>query len=428
MSFDKTGFILSTIPGQTKGYKMNGKYALLLWGFMQIAVAVSADTTGQVLEDVDSMVAEKKYLSAFELLNEQEDGNSNPDIALKKAELALKYFVNSINHKIFSFKDLKEDEDIMNVRGAPGRSVMFSFDIEIVLTTLIKNYPEDRRLHVALADYYLDVYERYRGRWEKSDEDVLKSARSFYDKAVFLGGDLDSRAYFRAGKTALYMKDLTGGAKLLETSVQKSDSYAPARYNLAYAYLFQDRPAEAAPHAVAAYDMYDVPSLKADAAMLAGQAYLECGNPEEALKYFLLCDKIAPNKYENLRRLMGLYVKLDRGEEAKAVGERIFGMDPVNPTGARVFLDIYAGSSFEGELPGIFNGLAAKYAHNHEAVGNALYHLSVFYMHTGEIDMALKTIDEAERNFRKSLKEDHAVFKAIEHIRQKAGKSSEPIK
>jgi tetratricopeptide (TPR) repeat protein len=174
--------------------------------------------------------------------------------------------------------------------------------------------------------------------------------------------------------------------------------------------------------------MYDDTSLKADAAMLAGQAYMDWGNTGEALKYFLLCDKIAPDKYENLRRLMGLYVKLGRGEEANAVGERIFEMDPVNPTMARVFLENYVGSSLEGELPGIFNGLAVKYADNPEAVGNALYHLSVFYNHIGESAMALKTIDEAERNFRKSLKEDHVVFKAIEQIRQTAGKLSEPTK
>jgi tetratricopeptide (TPR) repeat protein len=380
---------------------MKGKYALLLCGVMLVAVAVSAATTADVLSDVDRLVTEKKYLSAFRLLDAQENGDSNPDIALKKAELALKYFVNSIYHKTFSFKDLEEDEDIMDVRGAVGSSMIFNFDIEKVFTPLIKNYPEDQRLYVALADYYLDVYEKYRGLWEKSDKDVLKGAQSHYDKAIALG-DLDSGTYFRAGKTALYMNDLAGAAKLLETSVQKSSSYAPARYDLSYVYLFQGKPAEAAPHAVAAYEIYDVTPLKADAAMLAGQAYMDWGNTEEALKYFLLCDKIAPDKYENLRRLMGLYVKLGRGEEANAVGERILEMDPVNPTMARVFLDNYVGSPLEGELPGIFNGLAAKYAGNPEAVGNALYHLSVFYNHIGESAMALKTIDEAESNFRKS--------------------------
>jgi len=142
---------------------MKGKYALLLCGVMLVAVAVSAATTADVLSDVDRLVTEKKYLSAFRLLDAQENGDSDPDIALKKAELALKYFVNSIYHKTFSFKDLEEDEDIMDVRGAVGSSMIFNFDIEKVFTPLIKNYPEDQRLYVALADYYLDVYEKYRG-------------------------------------------------------------------------------------------------------------------------------------------------------------------------------------------------------------------------------------------------------------------------
>ncbi len=391
---------------------------------MQAAFAFSASTTAEVLADADRLISEKKYLSAFVLLNKQENGNSNPDIALKKAGLALKYFVNSINHRTFSFRDLKEDEDILDVRGAVGKSYIYALDIEEVFTSLIKNYPEDQRLYVALADYYLDVYERYRGRWEKSDEEVLKSARSHYDEAMALG-DLDSGTFFRAGKTALYMNDLPGAAKLLETSVQKSGDYAPARYNLAYAYVFQGKPADAAPHAVAAFNMYDKMPLKADAAMLAGQAYMDWGNTEEAMKYFLLCDKIAPNKYENLRRLMGLYIKLGRGEEAQAVGKRIFETNPANPAVARMFLDNYVNSSLEGELPGIFHELAAEYAGKPEAVGNALYHLSVYYLHSGESAMVLKTIDEAERSFRKSLKEDHVVFKAIEEIRRNAGKSSE---
>jgi tetratricopeptide (TPR) repeat protein len=404
---------------------MNRTLGLLLWGIAHIALVFPAATAAEVLADVDRLVSEKKYLSAFELLNKQENGNSNPDIALKKAELALKYFVNSINHRIFSFRDLKEDEDILKVRGAPGSSITFAFDFQEVFTALIKNNPEDPRLQMALADYFLDVYEKYRGRWEKSDEDALKSARSHYNNAIVLG-NVDSGAYFRAGKTAAYMKDLTGAARLFEMSVKKSADYAPARYNLAYAYLFLDKPAEAVHQGKAAYEMYKEAPLKADAAMLVGQAYLESGNTEEALKYFLLCDSIAPKKFENMKRLMGLYVKLGRGEEAKAVGERIFEMDPVNPAAARVFLDSYAGSSVRGELPGIFDGLAAKYAANPEAVGNVLFHLSVFYMQSGESDMALKIIDKAEGNFRMSLKEDHAVFRAIEQIRKTAGKRPAP--
>jgi len=391
------------------------------------AAILGAATTDEVLSDVDNLVAEKKYLSAFELLNSQEDGDSNTNIVLKKVDIALNYFGMSMNHKIFAFKDLEKDEDIMDVRGKPGKFEMYPFDAEIILIPLIEANPEDGRLHVSFADYYLEVYEKYRGRWEKSDEEILKNALVHYDKAITLG-DQNVRTYFRAGKTALYMKDLPGAAERLEVAVKKSNNYAPARYNLAYAYLFQNRPVEAAPHAVTAYEIYEEIPLKADAAMLAGQAYLEYGKAEEALKYFLLCDEIAPEKYENMHRLMGLYITLERGQEAKAVGERIFEMDPVNPTTARVFLDNYTVSSLQDELPDIFKGLASKYSENPEAVGNVLFHLSVFYLQTGKKALALKTIDEAEKNFRNSPKKDHEVFKVINQFRQSISQPAQPVK
>jgi len=404
---------------------MNGTYALLLWGILYAAPMLPAGTTAEVLKEVDRLVDQKKYLSAFELLNRQKDGDSNPEIALKKGELALKYFVNSINHRIFSFRDLSETEDILKVRGAVGSSTTQTFDFQQVFAALIKNHPEDGRLPLALADYYLDVYEKYRGHWEKSDKDILESARSHYDRAIALGS-ADSAVYFRSGKAALYRNDLAGAAQLLEMSVQKSPGYAPARYNLAFAYLFLNRPADAAPQARAAYDIYEEKPLKADAAMLAGQTYLESGNTEEALNCFLLCDRIDSRKYENMRRLTALYARQGRKAEAKAVGDRIFDLDPVNPTGSQAFLAAYMGSPLQAELPGIFRQLATRHAGNAEAAGNALYHLSVYYLQTGENALALKTVDQAEKSFRAVLKEDHAVFKAIGQIRQKASQSPSP--
>lgn len=402
---------------------MRIRAALFLLIAFQAGSAPGAETIEDLLSDVDRLVAEKKYLSAFEALNNYEDGNSYPDIALKKADLAMNYFASSIMHITFAFRDLEEWEDILKVRGSVGRFTMHTFNVEEVFKPLIEKYPEDSRLCRTLADYYIDVYEKYRGQWIKSDKELLEGARENYGKAISLG-DSDAKTYFRAGKAALYLNDPAGAAQKFEAAVDKSGDYAPARYNLAYAYLFMDRQAEAAAQAVEAYNLYTEIPLKADAAMLAGQAYLELGKTEESLKYFLLCDEIAPDKYENMRRLMGLYVRLGRGADAKAIGDRIFEMDPKNPTASRAFLESYGGTPLQGKLPDIFRGLAAKYAADPEAAGNALFHLSVFYLQSGEKSLALETIDEAEKDFRKSLKEDHAVFQAIAQIRQSAGQKS----
>jgi hypothetical protein len=98
---------------------MNRKYAWILLGVMQLFASPGMATMEELLSDVDRLVAEKKYLSAFKLLNSRENGDSNPDIVLKKVDIAMNYFGMSMNHKIFAFKDLEKDEDIMDVRGKP---------------------------------------------------------------------------------------------------------------------------------------------------------------------------------------------------------------------------------------------------------------------------------------------------------------------
>jgi tetratricopeptide (TPR) repeat protein len=314
---------------------MRIRFALVLLMALQAGGASGAETIEDLLSNVDRLVAEKKYLSAFKALDNYEGGDSNPDIALKKAELAMNYFASSIMHTTFAFRDLEEGEDILKVRGSTGKFTMYAFDVGEVFKPLIQRYPEDSRLHRTLADYYIDVYEKYRGQWMKSDEELLKGAQENYGRAISLG-DSDAKTYFGAGKAAMYLNDAPGAALQFQAAVEKSADYAPARYNLAYAYLFMNRQAEAASQAIEAYNLYTEIPLKADAAMLAGQAYLELGENEGALKYFLLCDEIAPEKYENMRRLMGLYVRLGRGDDARAVGDRIFALAHESHRVARV--------------------------------------------------------------------------------------------
>lgn len=380
----------------------------------------SARGVESVIPQVDQLIAQKKYLSAFDLLEKQKAGDDDPEIALKKADVALTYFASSIMHKMFAFKDLKPGEDILAVRGSSGKFEMFTFDIEEVFSKLIKTHPKDHRLRKQLADYHLDVFEKY-DEWEKSKEELLKSARENYDAAITMGA-ADAETHFRAGKVGLYMDDLPYAAGRLRVAVQKKKDHYPAHYNLAYAALFDGKASEAAGHAVTAYEGYTEKSLKADAAMLAGEAYFSLKKHESALKYYLLCEKLAPKKFENLRRMVRLYVVMGKKMEARATGERIFDMDPTNPTTAQVFLKCYLDSPIEGELPGIFNGLAQKYAKNDEAAGNALFHLAFYYREKGEKASALKVVDEAEKRFVKAFKKDHQVFQAIKDMRAWGGK------
>lgn len=138
---------------------MGTRLALFILMALPAVSLPGAETVEDLLADVDRLVTEKKYLSAFEALNNYPDGDSSPDIALKKADLCMNYFASSIMHITFAFRDLEEGEDIQKVRGSVGKFTMRMFNVEEVFKPLIEKYPEDSRLHRTLADYYIDVYE-----------------------------------------------------------------------------------------------------------------------------------------------------------------------------------------------------------------------------------------------------------------------------
>ena len=81
---------------------MSRKYGWVLLAVLHFTISSGMATTEELLSDVDRLVAEKKYLSAFKLLNSQENGDSDPDIVLKKVDVALKYFGMSIMSSSFS--------------------------------------------------------------------------------------------------------------------------------------------------------------------------------------------------------------------------------------------------------------------------------------------------------------------------------------
>ena len=81
---------------------MSSKYVWILLAVLHFAVPAESTTSTELLSEVDLLVTEKKYLSAFKLLNSRENGDSDPDIVLKKVDIALNYFETRHNLSIIN--------------------------------------------------------------------------------------------------------------------------------------------------------------------------------------------------------------------------------------------------------------------------------------------------------------------------------------
>lgn len=77
-----------------------------------IAINGYCQQTNDIIAKANKLVEDKKYESAFKLLDTADSTNCNPDIFLLKEDIVLNYFVSSLMHQAFALKDINKDEDI----------------------------------------------------------------------------------------------------------------------------------------------------------------------------------------------------------------------------------------------------------------------------------------------------------------------------
>ncbi len=132
------------------------------------------------VESCDSLVAKKQYLSAFDCLHGADSENENVDIVLKKVELALNHNVKTIRNHMFAFVDLREGEELDELKETlkDENFPFFAFKPDSVLLKLIPIHPNDYRLVKALGDFYYNTYKSMGDRWFIPARELLEKFNS----------------------------------------------------------------------------------------------------------------------------------------------------------------------------------------------------------------------------------------------------------
>ena len=149
-----------------------------------LSLTVFGQTEIETIKKANDFIAEKKYETAFNLLDKFDPTNDKPNIVLLKEDILLNYFVTSIMHQMFALTDIKKDEDILDYRGKEGSFSMQMFQVDSILTRLIKIYPTNCKLNKGLADYYYEVHLKYGGRWLKDDKELFPLIQTNFQKAI----------------------------------------------------------------------------------------------------------------------------------------------------------------------------------------------------------------------------------------------------
>lgn len=374
-------------------------------------LTVYAQNESVMLEKINGLIKEKKYETAFETLQDFDSKNENPNIVLLKEDIALNYFVTSIMHEMFAFKDLKENEDIMDFRGKTGSFGIYSFSIDSALNKLIQTYPDNYKLYKGLGDFYYQVQLKYGGNWLKDEKTladlILKNYQVAIDHKI-----ADDKVYYATGIQYLTQSKYKDAIPFLQKSIELNNDFADAHYNIAFAFLYSEDRESALKYAKNSLELYKNAELKSDAARMIAQIYSELKDNNNAIKYFELADKIDNGNYYNLKPLLTLYVETNNPKKEEVLNS-FYNLAPDKPTIYNDLGNIYYENKKTDELIELLKSKLEIYKNENKILGNLDFYIGRLYLESDK-KTAKEYFLKAKTIFTTIYDKNNQVFKAIE--------------
>ena len=266
--------------------------ALILFGVL-LTTWIQASSKTVSIKDVELLVEKQQYLSAFQELEAMDPNNENPDIVIQKTDIVLSGFVKSINHKIFGLCDLKPGENLDALR-AKAQNVtqkVFMFQADKILNRLLDRDSKNTKLIKALGNYYYEVYLHY-GKNGADNQPVLAQSKVYFIQLEQYE-PLDSYYLNAIGVAYLSESNFNEAEKYFRKAISIDPKEAKSHYNLAFSLMKgHGNVNEAIEEAKMAYQLYEHPYPKADAARLLGVLYDRIDNLAEARRYTLISSEL----------------------------------------------------------------------------------------------------------------------------------------
>ena len=285
------------------------------------------------IAQAEELISQKKYLSAYQLLDKYDPKNEKSAIFLKKVDIVQNYFLFNIMNRIFCLDDLPQDKTVEELRGkdeASGcSSVMFAID-SIAEQLLIKE-PNNALLHKCLGDYYVSAARRFGDNWldQSTESELMSRARPYFLKAEQLGFK-DDEMFADIAESYLYEMNFTDARTYFAKAIALSrDTVANYHYNMAVAYYSDNDNGDlskAKQHASIAARHYPQGSnYQYDALYILGMSYLQGNEYAQAIQCFERADQIDAGRYYLLINMLGSQLK-SNSPKYEATTERMINL------------------------------------------------------------------------------------------------------
>lgn len=230
------------------------------------ATQAKATAETDVLERATQLMLDRKYESAYKVLNRFDPKHRRPAVVIKKMELAINYNLRSREYEAFGFRDLEPLERLDSLRVRYSRAAIpYSFPIERTLLSLKKQYPTNYKISRALGDYYYQVLQCDCAEAEKSPKTLMSLVARNYTTANAHGlGDFTS--YYALGYVNMLRNRFAESVAPFKRAIKLRPTYAWTHFHLAYCYNELKQLAKAGEEARAAARYFtDDPQMKSDA-------------------------------------------------------------------------------------------------------------------------------------------------------------------
>jgi len=393
------------------------KHLLRLLVALVVLQPLAAMDAGQKAQ-LENCLSQRQYLTAAQFLDKLDPDNRDPDALVQKIQISINYFAQSMNHKLFAFKDLSGTETIESVR-KQGGAFQFekSLDVPAAVDALSARYPNDGRLLAALGDFYVDVFRRYGQNGPFPN--CAQSAVGAYKRAIAAGAKeaIDPAS---VALVALQIGDYDLAEASYREALARDPNNAECSYNLAFAPVNLSKFADASRYANDAYRKYVDPKLKRDALLMYSDCLLYQSKTTEALDLYtkMLADE--PQNLFILRRQIQCYLGLNRAAELEKVFNQYMVLSGADPTSVSRLSGPFQSSI---EYTKRYIALADKWLKSAQAAGKAdsietqgtlSYYEAFAFKATGDQRMYRTRLNEAKAYFQKIFPSDHPIFKQIE--------------
>ena len=369
---------------------------------------------------LDSLIKNKQYLSAWNHLESIESQNNKLEVNLLKIDLCLKYFTKTISHRAFAFNNLKENESLLSQRRMADQKMIpiKSFKINLILDSLINEYPKDYRLMKAQGDYYYDIFILYGKDWIKNKQEVLRRMYNGYSVAE-KNGVTDYISLYALGYFHNLNEQSDQAIEYFNKSLKLDSNYAPTHYNLAYLYTERDSNEASLYHAWKAYQNYKYINYKNDAGQMTGSLLGKLGRHSEAISILLDCDKLIPNTYHTYYYLLNSFLSSGRMSEALITAENMFYLDWKSHTINMDIVEFFVKNNHTNELIDFYNLRLEKELYDMEFRGHVYLHIAQAYDLNNNKNQTLDNVEKSRDSFSVCYDSGHPIFGVLDKMGSK---------